>query len=403
MSTYTVYTKIESNVPADNLLYDLAIYRMDPSKRKHYILSGISKQPVQSNYETLRHQTSDTTDPITTIYIVELMLYRKHFLNTYPALDKPFIRMYTLEEIISGKACSENKRENTCYFESTGESKPINEGDNTITLSITIPERPFIAKEYPIGHPKDPFTKKRFEEQIFFRTKYMDYPNQVETSLCGPAAFFYCLLRDRPDIYEQTARSLWQYGQVTVGNLTISPSKACLHPSGTFYTEDGKPRISGLDWITLASLRDSGNSMMSYSEVDDRAAGVTLEGILTEWFIKAGYQKVFSNISLAHSNIQDIVTLNRYISQGYTVVSLISAGMLERADGDTSWKNHWIVWEDTLSDMSGKPITLDSHPSDPVKLTLFSWGDVNNQIRENLSLEHFLTKTFGALVLKKII
>lgn len=83
------------------------------------------------------------------------------------------------------------------------------------------------------------------------------------------------------------------------------------------------------------------------------------------------------------------------------MVSLISAGMLKRANGDISWKNHWIVWEDNLSDMSGKPITLDSYPSDPVKLTLFSWGNVNNQIRANLSLETFLTKIFGALVLKK--
>lgn len=76
--------------------------------------------------------------------------------------------------------------------------------------------------------------------------------------------------------------SLWLYGQVKVGNITILPSKACLHPSGTFYTEDGDPRISGLDWITLASLRDSDNSMMSYSEVDDSVvSGITFWGILT--------------------------------------------------------------------------------------------------------------------------
>ncbi len=93
MSTYIVYTKIESNVPAENLLYDLTIYRTDSNKKKCYILSGISKQPIQPNYETLRHQTVDTTDPTTTIYMVEIMLYRKHLENIVSVLKEPFIKM----------------------------------------------------------------------------------------------------------------------------------------------------------------------------------------------------------------------------------------------------------------------------------------------------------------------
>jgi len=36
------------------------------------------------------------------------------------------------------------------------------------------------------------------------RKELTPQPNQQETSLCGPAAFFYALLKDRPDLYAQS-------------------------------------------------------------------------------------------------------------------------------------------------------------------------------------------------------
>lgn len=403
MSTYTVSTKIESNVPADNLLYDLTIYRMDSSKKKHYILSGISKQPVQSNYETLKHQTSVTTDPTTTIYMVEIMLYRKHLGNVSPALQEPFIRMYTLDDLIAGKACSEKKRENACYFESTGQAELESKGDNTIELRISVPERQFIAKEYPVGSPRDPFKKDLLEFELLQRMDHFDYPDQGGTSLCGPAALFYSLLIDRPDIYKQAARELWQYGTTKIGALSITPSKGCKNPSGSFYYPSGRARVSGLDWITLASLRDSENAIMSYSEVDDEVAGVTLWGALSGWFEKVGYKKVFDNISLSHSNLNDIIALNKYIKQGYRVVSLISAGMLEDSGpNETSVKNHWIVWEETVHAPDGTELTEHSDLNTMINLTAFSWGRVKEQVRLKKSINYFMTHTFGALVFKKV-
>ncbi|MGJ0578545.1 hypothetical protein ACR71G_10705, partial [Xenorhabdus bovienii] len=263
--------------------------------------------------------------------------------------------MYTLGEFVAGKACSDNKRENACYFESTAETKPVSDGDNTIELKITIPERPFIAKEYPIGHEKDSFEKNKFESEIQGRIARKTYPRQGWASLCGPAAFFYCLQKDRPDIYEQSARELWKYGKTKIGRLDIKPGDGCRHPSGSFYN-NGEPTISGLDWITLASLRDSENAIFSYNQVEAETAGVTMWGKLTEWFEKAGYEKIFDNISIfSHSNINDIINLNDYIRKGYIVVSLISVGMLKGSAGETSGKNHWIVWEGEVSS-KGKSI-----------------------------------------------
>lgn len=404
MSIYSVYTKIESNVSADKLLYDLTIYRMDSKKRKHYILSGVSKQPVQSNYETLKHQTIDTVDPTTTIYMVEIILYRKHLGNVFPALKEPFIRMYTLDELITGKACSEKKRENACYFESTGHTESESKGDNTIELRLTVPERQFIAKEYPVDTQKDLFKKDLFDFELTTRLDHFDYPDQGSTSLCGPAALFYSLLMDRPDIYEQSARELWKYGTTKIGRLRITPGDNCKKPSGSFYYENGTVKVRGLDWITLASLRDSENSIFSYSSAEDEAAGVTMWGKLSEWFEKAGYQKVFDNISLSSSNLKDIIDLNEYQKKGYLVVSLISAGMLlGLPNQDTSNKNHWIVWSGELSSSDGFSVTNETNLNTIVNLNCFSWRQVKIWIKEEKSLSYVLNHMFGALVFKRVL
>ncbi len=231
--------------------------------------------------------------------------------------------------------------------------------------------------------------KNKIESEIQNRISKKNFPDQNGASLCGPAALFYCLQMDRPDIYEQAARELWQYGRTKIGQLEIKPGNGCRHPKGTFYDKYGA-RISGLDWLTLASLRDSENMIFSYDEVDDKAAGVTMWGKLTEWFEKAGYEKVFSNIGLTHSNKEDIETLNNYIEQGFHVVSLISAGMLQNME-ETSGKNHWIVWVDKVE---------ESENGTNVKA--FSWGRVKTWVKEDATYEYFIKYTFGGLVFKPL-
>ncbi|QTL40281.1 hypothetical protein ACNFJN_02400 [Xenorhabdus budapestensis] len=401
MPTYTVYTKIESNVPAEHLLYDLIIYRKD-AKGNHHILLDIFQAQLQSNYETQQHVTEETDDDLSVTYIMQIMLYRKHGSNTIQALQAPFKKMYTLGEFVEGKACSDKKRENACYFESTIETKPVSDGDNTVELKLTVPERVFIAEEYPIGHPDDPFEKNKVESQIQDRLSKRTYPDQNGASLCGPAAFFYCLQMDRPDIYEQAARELWEHGRTKIGQLEIKPGDGCRHPKGSFYNQYGE-RISGLDWLTLASLRDSENTIMNYDEISDQVAGITMWEKLTEWFEKAGYEKVFDNISVfSHSNVNDIINLNQYIKKGYRVVSLISAGMLDSITGDTSMKNHWVVWEGEVSS-KGIPINSnDINNDNMVNLNMFSWGKIYQQVKGGNNLNYFLKHTFGGLVFKPI-
>ncbi|EPE7166539.1 hypothetical protein ACSMAE_003919 [Cronobacter sakazakii] len=312
--------------------------------------------------------------------------------------------MYTLGEMASGQAYSKNKRENVCYFETKAQTRPVNEkgDDNIHSVQITCHEREFIAEEYPVGVPDDPFDKRKIESQIASRMDHSSYPDQGGTSLCGPASFFYCLQMDRPDVYKQAANELCLYGKTKIGTLEISPGDGCRHPKGSFYDSYGREIVSGLDWVTLASLRDSENSIMSYDGVGDQVSGITMWGKLTEWFEKAGYEEIFDNISLSHANVNDIISLNDYISSGYKVVSLISTGMLSDFPGDSSSKNHWIVWDSQVRCNDGRSVSASTSILDKVDLTLFSWGKVKSQLKNNVNLGIFMKHTFGGLVFKPI-
>lgn len=387
MAVYHLSTRINSNVPADSLLYDLCIYRMDPERNK-YSLVDVKLQPFLDNYETHKHNTSDINEPLRTIYIIEMKLYRKTLLHTHCVTPVPFTKMYTLEELVSGRAWSPVKRENPCYFESKGTMKPENQGGETKQIKITLPERPFIAKEYPVGSPQDPFEKNKIEADIQDRFSHLSYPSQSGASVCGPAVFFYCLQKDRPDVYAQAGRELWRYGKTRIGELEIKPGEGCRHPAGQFYNS-----ISGLDWMTLAGLRDSENAVFSFNNLDSPIAGITMWQTLTKWFEKAGYEKVFSNVGITRAGIKGIRDLNEYINKGYKVITLINDGLLNGSLSDKfTLPTHWIVWEG--------PVTQGDRGE--IHLKLFSWGQVENQIKYGMDIQFFINRFFGGMVFKSL-
>lgn len=396
MPTYTVSTQIRSNVKPDDILYDLLIYRMDSQRNKH-ILVDVAQQQIQSNYETQRHITQETADPLSTMYIMEVTLYRKRMLGASRVHDTPFTKMYSLGEFGSGRAWSAIKRENPCFFVTTGQTRLVKSGEENIqVVKISRPERPFIAKEYPIGHDLDPFERSTIQEQITTRFNQLDYPDQGDSSLCGPAAFFYCLQMDRPDVYAQATRELWCWGKTKIGELEIAPGEGCRHPSGKFYDHTfipPIPLISGVDWVTLASLRDSENAMINYDTVDSPAAGITMWQTLTEWFQKAGYELVFCNAGITRGSVEDIRLFNDYVNRGYKVVTLVAGGLLEGNDSIFTVPNHWIVWDGML--------TEDVHRN--LNLKLFSWGEIDNLVKQDQGIKFFQNRFFGGLVFKPLI
>lgn len=436
MTIYTIYTEVETNIHNyQDLYYTMELYRFKPDGSKYYALKPTAKYPLQVDGKTQLHPSLDITDKEQTSFILSVMLYRKVGVEFIPLLTNPVTNISPLKGFTSKDSLWGRSRNTICYLETTQPTQRAKEDSiNTYQLKISCQQRIFIAKQHPIGDPLDPFTKAKVEEELKIRMtrqlfdfndkKIMEtlsfkdsisirkiryYPWQDRSMLCGPAAFFYCVQKDRPDLYQQVIKELWETGKTKIGSLVIEPSNGTKNPDKFFYEKTANPKISAIDWITLASLRDTESYFISIDKPTGplvNFSSATVAGTLEKWFNKAGAETLFDNIVYRrHSNLREICQLNNYINNDYHVVSLISAAMLKggaEAFLGMKFKTHWIVWEGKLRLLDGSEVTISTNLSEKVKLTLFSWGEVSQQLETNLTLEQFLKHTYGGMVFTKI-
>jgi hypothetical protein len=408
MTVYNISTSIETKNNHEDIIYEMELYKKDDKGNKIYALKSTGKQPLQANNKTLIHQSLDISDPENTSYILELNLYHKHKLvkEDYTVLEEPMTAIIPLKGFI----ILDKKWGLSREFKYNETVKETQSGTSSIfQVTITSKPRVFEVKEHPVGDPLDPFTKAKIERALQLRLAKYDFPYQGDASLCGPAAFFYCLLMDRPDLYKQIVKELWESGKTKIGTLKIKPGYDCRHPTN-FFTNDSRgyiPKVSCIDWITLASLRDSENSVFDYDSPDDQFSGITTAGDLKTWFEKSGAKILYSintslikQISGPHLTLQDLCRLNSYISPETHVVVLITAKMITN-QGILTTKNHWIVWTDKLKLHNGLEITEQTVITEKVQLELFSWGKVKKWWTSK-TLGEIMEHSFAAMVVSKI-
>lgn len=271
--------------------------------------------------------------------------------------------------------------------------------------------RVFNDSTHPLGTPGDPFEKEKILEQLRVRVarahgqtvastmRVPSFPHQDEASLCGPAAFFYALLMDRPDLYSRAVVELWEKGETSIGMLRIKPSHDCRNPK-SFSRHAGGDRIIAIDWISLASLCDSENSLLDYDSPDDQTAGITLPSTLESWFVRAGASLVFDNIQLTSIKQAQLIQLLGFLKQPHHVVSLVNASMVEGGMG--MGKNHWIAWESAPQTSNGV-VTSATDPNERItSSTIFSWGAVGHQVARGVTLQQLLGDVFGGKVFSRI-
>lgn len=164
------------------------------------------------------------------------------------------------------------------------------------------------------------------------------------------------------------------------------------------FRADNTPKISGIDWITMASLRSSSNTLLAYQSPDDELSAITTPNELIGWFTKAGFTLLERLVTDSNRNFS---TLNIYARSpnNYFIVSLIDSQILSRGRG-LSVPNHWVVWSSQIKDSRGKLIDLNTKATDTVNLSVFSWGNrylkINPITRRTFEAKHYL-----ALVFKK--
>jgi hypothetical protein len=227
---------------------------------------------------------------------------------------------------------------------------------------------------------------------MLIRIAYPSSLHQHNTNLCGPAAILFNLLRDRPAAYAQFAIDMYERGEAKMVNISIKPTSDLRNFSPS--NDD----IAPVDWLTLASLRNSNDWFIHYDSTDGEFSGATTPMELAYWFTRAGYYDVTEDANFVRHqrDTANMDEASRLWSAGYRVCLLIDDQMLyatkQTQSGSMILKDrHWIVLRSKIDHAGGN-----------VKMTIFTWGDGDYQVPQGdpLSLDHFLENYYGYVAAK---
>ncbi|MDR1424549.1 MAG: hypothetical protein LBI92_08095 [Azoarcus sp.] len=177
--------------------------------------------------------------------------------------------------------------------------------------------------------------------------------NQGDSSLCGPAAFMYCVAREKPDDFARYAFDLALTGTGSLGSLIVKPKQACLDAERLKVEKSWLSRertITPADWVTLASLRDSTGPVSSMTRVTSDFGGMTHPDALAGWFRKTGWFRNVRNearIGGHRDPLRHLLGINS-LPLSY-VCLLINANIMTRGVV-FRMPTHWVV----LGDGAGK-------------------------------------------------
>ncbi len=162
-------------------------------------------------------------------------------------------------------------------------------------------------------------------------------------------------------------------------DLKITPGSRCKKPLElTRFIQDGdytdKPNldkafevsiVNGVDWISLAGLRDSTNSVLSYNSVSDEGSGVTFDSDIAKWFKSLG--------AIKDDKEFDLETIIKNYDKDKHIISLINTSLLQDYNESSSFfKQHWIVWVSNIEKIE-----------DGVSQRVFSWGEGDRIVPKN--------------------
>jgi hypothetical protein len=261
--------------------------------------------------------------------------------------------------------------------------------------------KPGFKPAFQIAGSKD---GSEIARRVYQRINEPSRINQSGASLCGPAVFMYCLAKDAPALYVQYIRDLFVEGKATINSLVVEPSNACKNGRLVVGSGDNRRSINAVDWIALASLRDSENRVFRHRSVSSDTSGITLPGSLVNWFTAAGYSQVQEKTQFAASHRPEhLLNAIRDHQHNKNVCLFIADKVVKGPWTLKTIPTHWAV----LSEV--RPITI-SHRSDSVQtqqsfeeqipsIRAYSWGEERFDLNpKRLSLGEFSNYYFGYVV-----
>ena len=185
--------------------------------------------------------------------------------------------------------------------------------------------------------------RKKFVADLESRCNNPTYIAQGDSSLCGPAAFLYCVAREKPDDFANYVLDLALTGKGHLGGLEVAPGEECRNlDSLTVGTRTTAP----VDWVALASLRDSGNSFVSMKSVDSDLGGITFPSTLAGWFEKTGWFSDVRNEASKTGLYDPLYHLLSINALPLSYICLFINAKIMKNEWMGPIPNHWVVLGD---------------------------------------------------------
>jgi len=399
---YFPFVIVKSNVDTKKLYYSLQVFNTSTNKvvldSAKKIQAGI-KYPLRNNYKT-EIMNIPTDGESAKDMVIEFTLYKRDGIKFIPVVNKKILSNMVFEFTLDNIKSNKIKYDIVNYMETKNITKPVT-GVNNNLVQLTISNtRMFVSTQHPIGDYFDPFTKEKIQQGLLSRLKEK-YPDQGFTNLCGPAAFFYCVLNANSNIYKKIVKELWEKGETKVNNLTIKPDKGGARTVKNYFDEHDNALIPAIDWITLGSLRDSSNIILDYTlEYGEASAGITPPGDLLTWFRDIGFKNVdFFHIGISNK-LKALVETSKYDVKKYFIVLLSSSSILQYQKKTLAvFPTHWVVLDSNIM-VDGSLLNSTTLETDEVKFKVFSWGKSYNQ-NDGLTLGELVKYTWGVYIFER--
>lgn len=264
-----------------------------------------------------------------------------------------------------------------------------------------------------------PITRQLLGRELAVRinpTGLRNSPDQGRTSRCGPAAFLYCLIHDRPDLYVKLAIELWRDGTSNLKN-GASGRDFVMHcdPTARVVTSTSQAistyRMSALDWMTMGCLSKPDGS----AAPDQELQAITFPRNLGDWFVAAGcsvdvasFDSVGGTTWLGDLDVFDLQKGLRLFRDHWIVLEIEPRLIVGQPGG--FFQRHWVVVNERKEPtFGGTSLATMGHFQNrdalkhlSVDMEFACWGRRDNPIRPNLTFEEFSHDWFGIAAFGRI-
>jgi hypothetical protein len=266
----------------------------------------------------------------------------------------------------------------------------------------------FASRSGNAAFPNLGLSRALFAQALIDRIRLPNLMDQGSASLCGPAVFLFAVLRKNPNVFAKYVIDLYETGQGKIGGLVVSPGIDCrsYRPAAT--------AIAAVDWVALASLRDSSNLFSDYQTHTNEAAGITLPGTLAGWFSAAGFSQVENRTNLVFdSDLLTLLKAGQLYTSGAYVCLFIGANLLSGQPSGDAFPDHWVALTSAVQ-IDGAPTTHlislgeklkydNAVAGKPVSFNVYTWGDASRSVtkyRAGLKVKNLLSYFYGYVAAK---